>query len=262
TAFYRDYWWREVVGKLPAPELPMNPRTRLAYDEPNWQGHEVLLDLYPDVFAYGVLLVPKDLKPGEPRPVVGGQHGLEGRPDVVVNPKAQSVYNSFGARLADRGFIVYAPQNPYIGDNTFRQLNRKANPLGLSLFAFIVRQHERTLDWLATLPFVDADRIAFYGLSYGGETAMRVPCLLPRYCLSICSADFNQFTWKCTTLDFPASYMLVNTYEIFDFNLGNTFSHAEMAALLAPRPFMVERGHDDGVGLDEWVDYEYAKVRR
>ena len=25
---------------------------------------------------------------------------------------------------------------------------------------------------------------------------------------------------------------------------------------------MVERGHDDGVGLDEWVAYEYAKVRR
>jgi hypothetical protein len=35
-----------------------------------------------------------------------------------------------------------------------------------------------------------------------------------------------------------------------------------MAALIAPRPFMVERGHDDGVGIDEWVAYEYAKVRR
>jgi hypothetical protein len=56
--------------------------------------------------------------------------------------------------------------------------------------------------------------------------------------------------------------MLVNTYEIYDFNLNNTFSHAEMAALMAPRPFMVERGHDDGVGLDEWVAYEYAIVRR
>jgi len=30
--------------------------------------------------------------------------------------------------------------------------------------------------------------------------------------------------------------------------------------LVPTRPFMVERGH--GVGLDEWVDYEYAKVRR
>jgi hypothetical protein len=25
---------------------------------------------------------------------------------------------------------------------------------------------------------------------------------------------------------------------------------------------MVERGHSDGVGADEWVSYEYAKVRR
>jgi hypothetical protein len=35
-----------------------------------------------------------------------------------------------------------------------------------------------------------------------------------------------------------------------------------MAALIAPRPFMVERGHFDGVGNDEWVNYEFAKVRR
>ena len=34
-----------------------------------------------------------------------------------------------------------------------------------------------------------------------------------------------------------------------------------MADLIAPRPFMVERGHDDGVGIDEMVAYEYAKVR-
>jgi dienelactone hydrolase len=258
----RDYYWEEIIGKLPAPEMPANPRSRLAYDEPKWKGYEVLLDLYPDVFATGVLLVPKDLKPGERRPVVVCQHGLEGRPEDVVNPRKKTVYNAFGAQLADRGYVAYAPQNPYIGGNTFRQLQRKANPLGLTMFAFIVRQHERTLDWLAGLPFVDAEHIGFYGLSYGGETAMRVPPLLDRYALSICSADFNRFTWKTVSLDLPASYMLVNTYEIFDFDMGNTFSHAEMAALIAPRPFMVERGHDDGVGIDEWVDSEYAEVRR
>ncbi len=258
----REAFWAQIIGKLPAPTLPARPRTCLAYDEPKWKGYEVMLDVYPDVFASGVLLVPKDLKPGERRPVVVCQHGLEGHPDDVVNPRKKTVYNSFGAHLADRGYVVYAPQNPYVGGNTFRQIQRKANPLGLTMFAFIVRQHERTLDWLATLPFVDAEHMAFYGLSYGGETAMRVPAILPRYCLSICSGDFNEFTWKTVSLDLPASYMLVGTYEIFDFNMGNTFSHAEMAALIAPRPFMVERGHDDGVGIDEWVDYEYAKVRR
>ena len=49
---------------------------------------------------------------------------------------------------------------------------------------------------------------------------------------------------------------------MLEFNLGNTFGYAEMAALIAPRPFMVERGHDDTVGIDEWVAYEFAKVRR
>ena len=34
-----------------------------------------------------------------------------------------------------------------------------------------------------------------------------------------------------------------------------------MAALIAPRPFMVERGHFDGVAPDETVAYEFAKVR-
>ena len=35
-----------------------------------------------------------------------------------------------------------------------------------------------------------------------------------------------------------------------------------MAALIAPRPFMVERGHFDGVAPDEWVAAEYSKIRR
>jgi hypothetical protein len=50
-------------------------------------------------------------------------------------------------------------------------------------------------------------------------------------------------------------------YEIFEFDLGGTFNYAEMAALIAPRPFMVERGHFDAVGVDERVASEFAKVR-
>ena len=56
--------------------------------------------------------------------------------------------------------------------------------------------------------------------------------------------------------------MFAPEYEMFDFNLGRTFNYGEMAALIAPRAFMVERGHDDGVGIDEWVAFEYAKVNR
>ncbi|HJN15539.1 MAG TPA: hypothetical protein QGH10_08620, partial [Armatimonadota bacterium] len=261
TAPIRDFFWEEVIGKLPPATEPMNPRSRLVYDEPDWTGYEVMLDVYPDVFASGILLLPKDLKPGEKRPVVVCQHGLEGTPQKTIGADEQA-YNGYSVKLVKRGFIVYAPQNPYIGFDDFRILQRLANPLGHTLFSVIVRQHEQTLKWLGELPFVDAGRIALYGISYGGKTAMRVPAILEGYCLSICSADFNEWVLKNASWTDRFSYVYTGEYEIFEWDLGHTFNYAEMANLIAPRPFMVERGHDDRVGIDEWVAYEYAKVRR
>ncbi len=258
---YREYFHTEVIGKLPDPKGPLNPRTRQIYDEKTWTGYEVTLDVYDDVFAYGILLLPKDLKPGEKRPVIVCQHGLEGTPRDTIEIEKRPVYNHFSRRLVELGYIVYAPQNPYYGKNVFRQLQRKANPLKLSLFSFIIRQHQRSIDWLETLPNVDAKKIAFYGLSYGGKTAMRVPAVEKRYCLSICSGDFNEWIGKNVSVDLDRSYMWTGEYEMYEFDLGNTFNYAEMAYLIAPRPFMVERGHDDGVGTDEMVAYEFAKVR-
>jgi dienelactone hydrolase len=256
----------EVIGTIHATRVPANVRSRVVRDAPKWIAHEVVLDVLPEVFAWGWLLVPRDLKPGERRPVVVCQHGLEGIPEDVVtdDPKARAFasYKAFAAKLAERGFIVYAPHNPYRGGDAFRILQRRANPIGLSLFSFIVAQHDVATQWLATLPFVDPERIAFYGLSYGGKTAMRVPALIDRYCLSICSGDFNEWIFKNVTVDLPFSYMFTGEYEMPEWNLGEVANYAEMAMLIAPRPFMVERGHDDAVAVDEWVAYEYAKVRR
>jgi dienelactone hydrolase len=265
TQRYKDHLWQEVLGKLPAPTEALHAQSRLAYDRPDWTGYDVVIPVFDDVFAYGVLLLPKDLKPGERRPVVVCQHGLEGRPQYTIDPdmrRDRSVRRPWAQDLVRRGFVVYAPQNPYIGGEAFRTTVRKAYPLKLTLYSFIVAQHARTLDWLASLPFVDAERMGFYGISYGGKTALRAPVLLDRYALSICSADFNEWLWKNTRLDFAGSYLYTAEYEMPEFNLGNTFNHGELANLMAPRPFMVERGHHDGVAIDEWVAYEYAKVRR
>jgi dienelactone hydrolase len=262
TKFYRDYIWDEVIGRMPPPALPPSPRTRLVLDEPGFKGYEVMLDVWQDVFAYGILLVPNNLRPGERRPVVVCQHGLEGRPSEVVDPKLDNhFYHHFGATLADEGFVVYAPQNPYIGDDQFRIIQRLGHPLKLALFSFILGQHEQTLNWLTSLPFVDSGRIGFYGLSYGGKTAVRVPPLLDRYALSICSGDFNEWVWKTTNVLASQSYMLTKEYDMYEFNFANILNYADLADLMAPRPFMVERGHDDPVSVDQWVSFEYAFVR-
>jgi len=257
---YREYFSDRVIGRFDRELLKANPRTRQVYDTPEYTGYDVVLDVFPDVFAYGVLLLPKNIPPSQRRPVVVCQHGLEGRPQQTIQGDHRA-YHDFAARLAKRGFVVFAPQNPYIFGDRFRTLQRKANPLGKTLFSIIVPQHQQIVDWLQTLPQVDPDRIGFYGLSYGGKTAMRVPALVTDYALSICSADFNDWIWKNASTRARYSYVWTGEYEIWEFDLGSTFNHAEMAGLIAPRPFMVERGHFDGVAPDERVAYEYAKVR-
>jgi len=260
----REDFDQNVIGKLPTDFLPPNARSRVVLEKEKWTGYDVMLDVHQDVFAWGVLLLPKDLKPGERRPVVVCQHGLEGLPMDTIgdDPKERwfGAYKAFSARLADRGFIVFAPHNPYRGQDAFRVNQRKAQPLGWTLFTFINAQHEVITRWLAEQPFVDPERIAFYGLSYGGKTAMRVPAVVERYCLSICSGDFNEWVRKNASVEYQGSYMFVHEYEIFEWDLGHTFNYAEMALLIAPRPFMVERGHNDGVATSEWVGYEMGKV--
>ena len=264
VASYKRSLWEECFGKLPEPPLPLKAQTRKIYEEIGWTGYEVSLPLWPDVFAYGILLLPTPMRPGERRPVVVCQHGLEGRPQDLIKPDrmADHYYHRFAADLADHGFVVYCPQNPYIGGNAFRKLQRMANPLKLSLYSFILSQHDQTLSWLTTQPFVDVDRIGFYGLSYGGKTAVRVPPLLDKYALSICAGDFNEWIWKVCRNDAHFTYVFTPEYDVLEFNLANRFNHSEMASLMTPRPFMVERGHDDDVSVDSWVAYEYAKVRR
>ncbi|MFC1716691.1 dienelactone hydrolase family protein [Candidatus Poribacteria bacterium] len=257
--YYRRYFWEEVIGKFHEPALPMNPRSRMIYDEPKWAGYEVVLDVFPDLFAWGYLLIPKDLSAGEKRPVVVCQHGRGGLPSTAI--ESQSYYRA-APRLAERGFIVFTPHNLYRGEDRYRWLDRKANGVKASLFSFILAQHSQILKWLGSLPFVDEARIGFYGKSYGGETAVRVPPLLDGYYLSICSGDFNDWTRKvASTRDNQYSFMYTIEWEMPYFDMGSIFSYAELVYLMIPRPFMVERGHWDTVAPDEWVAYEYAKVR-
>ncbi|MCB1096291.1 MAG: hypothetical protein KDN22_12005 [Verrucomicrobiae bacterium] len=263
TVPLRDYFRTDVVGQFDDPLVDPAPRTRILKETETLIYYEVVLDVYEqaDFFAYGILIVPKGLAAGQALPCVVCQHGLEGRPQDVIGEPSFHYYQAFATKLAEQGFVTFAPQHLYIFEDRFRELQYKANALGKTLFSLMVPQHQQLVKWLGAQPFIYADRIGFYGLSYGGKSAMRIPPLVPEYKLSICSADFNEWVWKNASTRSPYSYVWTGEYEIFEFDLGSTFNYAEMAALIAPRPFMVERGHFDGVAPDEMVAHEFAKVR-
>jgi hypothetical protein len=191
-----------------------------------------------------------------------------GRPESLFGQPIESsdyrTYRNFAERLVAQGFVVYLPQNPYNGD--FRALQLLANPRGLSLFAFIEAQYRRSLDYLTTLPYIDPKRIVYYGLSYGGATALRVPVFDPRFKAIVCGGNFNEWIRKLILPELSYSYVHTQEYEIYEWNMANVASHAELAAIgtmlhPSPIPFLVERGHRDKVGTDEWVTYEFERLK-
>ncbi|MFC3199648.1 dienelactone hydrolase family protein [Parapedobacter deserti] len=261
----RTLLWNQI-GKLPIPSGPLNTEACILEKNERWTSYVVKLNVWDEVFTWGILVVPNAIKPGEQRPVVVCQHGLEQSPYYLINTNtATRQYDYFKAMpltLAENGYITFMPANPYVGDHYFRQIQRKANPLGLSMFSFITGQHQRIIEWLKSLQFVNDEKIGFFGLSYGGTTALRVPAIVTDYKLSICVANFNQWVKKCASIDIPFSYMYNSEYEIQDWDFGHTFDTAEKVALIAPRPFMAQRGSFDNVGRDDMVAGEHAKVRR
>lgn len=260
----RTWVHEELIGRVSLARSPLRPRSRRVLETDRYVGYEIVTDVFDEVIAAGVLLIPKGLKDAEKRPVIVCQHGLEGTPLDTISrePKPFATYKAFSEELVQQGFIVYAPQNPYRGGDRFRVLQRMSNPLQRSLFSYIIAQHEQTLDWLSSLPFVDPQRIAFYGISYGGKTAMRVPPLVERYRLSICSGDFTDWPRTLVSNNERFSYLFTSEYEVFEWNLAHVASYAELALLMTPRPFMVEEGHRDGGQPSEWVAGEFGKVRR
>lgn len=257
----REKFHEEIIGRFDEELAAPNPRSRLLAETDAWTAWDVVLDVYDGFETWGILVLPKDIAPDEKRPVVVCVHGRNGLPRDTLDA-GKSAYNDFAARLAEEGYVVFAPHHLYRGEDRYRWLDRKANQVGATLFTFLVDSHRQILPWLKGLPQVDGERIAFYGLSYGGESAMRIPAVLTDYSMSICSGDFNHWTRKVADPDAPASFMNSIEWEMPYWNMGNTFDYSELAGLIFPRPFFVERGHHDRVALDGSVAYEYAEVRR
>ena len=263
TKQYKEYFENEIIGKFDKEFLPLNVRSRQAYEADEMIGYEIVMDLYPGMFVYGLLFLPKDLKADEKYPTIVVQHGRNTRVEQLLeNSGAGAMVRLEGilTRLARRGYITFAPQHLYMLEDKHRQIQRKAYPLKKTCFALMLSMQRQVVRYLATLSNVDMDRLAFYGHSYGGKSAMRLPPLIDEYKLVVTSGDFGRYDVKMASTFYPCSFVFTEEYEMFEFDLGNTFNYSDMASLIAPRPFFIERGNFDAVGWDEEVGYEYGKV--
>jgi dienelactone hydrolase len=258
AAMLDDY--RQLVGEVSTTGTPVNARSELVLSTDRYQAYRVMLDVTDGVEVYGNLLVPRAIE-GRAAAVIC-QHGLNGTPEMLTGLRmsADTPYHEFGRQLAEKGYVVFAP---YLLHRTTPDVNvlvRQADAVGMMRVAMPVAKTQRVIDFLETLPFVDPERIGYYGLSYGGYSAIWISPLVERLKAVVVSGHFNDWRSKITNDTLRTSYLWHPDEDFYNWNILHRFTHPELIAMTAPRAVCVEFAERDGITTPEWTEYAWAQV--
>ncbi|MBM3878725.1 MAG: hypothetical protein FJ387_03260 [Verrucomicrobia bacterium] len=200
------------------------------------------------------LLLPKPLPTG-PTPAMICLHqtvsqgkaepcGIEGDPELA-----------FALELVRRGYVCIAPDAIGFGDrippgqqpyhDSLRFYRRHS---GWSFFGKMIWDVSRVIDYLQTLPFIDAQRIGSIGHSHGAYGTLFAAAFEPRLALAIASCGFTPFRtdptperWSHATALLPQLGLYLPAVQDIPFDWQ------EICALVAPRPLFVWYASQDAI---------------
>ncbi len=157
-----------------------------------------LLEVDSEPGLRGALLKPRNMQPGVRYPVIVMVYG---------GPGVQTILNSWNPRLlwqhlADRGFVIWQLDNR---GSTGRGHAFEA-PIHKSMGTIELDDQLAGLDYLTSLPFVDADRIGIYGHSYGGYLSALAMLKAPeRFKVGVSGSPVTD--WKFYDTGYTERYM-------------------------------------------------------
>jgi len=231
--------------------LPMPERTALrphVFDERSHEHYSVFkvyFESLPGFYVTGNLYRPAG---AGPFPAILSPHGhwtygrLENTATASVPARA--------INLARQGFVVFTYD--MIGYNDSRQIphdfgGRRENLWGLSLAGLQLWNSIRAVDFLASLPYVDRERIGATGESGGGTQTFLLAAVDDRVKVA---APVNMISLHmqggCICENMPGLRLDTNNVEI--------------AATIAPRPLLMVSATGDWT--KETLEVEYPAMRR
>ena len=255
----------DLAGLLPPPEpcdLDAAITASVELPDADIVRERVVYQSEPDVWVSAYLLRPRQ-PPSVPRPAVLALHGHGGRwgkgqvagageEHPTVAEHIESYQYDYGLQFARRGYVVLCPDArvfgeravgywapgdpPRTGDPCDRAGN-KASLLGYSLLGLTVWDDRRGIDYLQSRPDVDGRRIGVVGLSLGGTRTTYVAALDERPRATVISGYLNTF-WRYALEKALCGGQFVP-------GLLRWAELPDVAALIAPRPLLIEAGLQD-----------------
>lgn len=242
---------RQAAGLVPQPKrTPLNAIVRSRRDYDGYSVENVAFESVPGYFVTGNLFRPLNAKP--PYAAVLATHGHTNK---IVKPEDYAAHGRFRpltqalcASLARMGAVVLTIDMVGHGDSIL-QVGQEAHrrPFTLTLQAWNAM---RAVDFLVSLPGVDAKRVAVTGESGGGTQSFLLTALDPRIAVSVPVVMVSaHFFGGCQC---ESGLPIHRSADHFA-------SNAMIAALAAPRPqLIVSDGKDWTLNVPQ-VEYPFLQ---
>jgi dienelactone hydrolase len=251
----------QLLGPMPD-RVPLDAETVERVELDGYRRDKVVFDAEATMSVPSYLLVPRDrVEPGAAVLAVHG-HG-PGKSQAVGLTATETPNADYARQLAERGYVVLAPDLRCFGErqdwnppdhygcdtNLVHAVMAGVSPLTQNLWDLA-----RALDFLQDHPLVDPRRIGVVGLSYGGTMTLFLAAWDERVAAAVVSGYFSSWSeshkmpWNmCGSQVLPGM-------------LGQ-IEHVDLAALVAPRPLLVESGTDDDLFPAATAKQEMARLR-
>ena len=203
------------------------------------------------------VLTPKDGKAQHVPVIALHGHGMGGKVGIVgaayskEHKEHVAAYNcDYGLKAVRQGFKVFCPDSRGFGErreyddikllwHSCKPLNAMSIAMGLSVAGLMVWDACRLVDYITSRDDVFAEKLICMGLSGGGLQTLYTTAMDERIRAAIISGYFYGVKESFLEMRNCDCNYVPGLWEQFD--------HGDLAALIAPRPLLIQTGDQDGL---------------
>ena len=260
---------------------PFDAQKIASEDRGSYIAEKLALNITDDNRIAALMLTPKTSGP-HPAIVLLHDHGSKfdiGK-EKLIRPwgnaeqlaSAQAWADKFfsgrfiGDELAKRGYAVIVIDSPGFGERgpmVYEQQQALASNyfnLGRSLAGEVAYEDMRTVDFIASLPSVDSQRIGVLGFSMGGFRAWQLAALSDKVAATAVISWFGTYEGLMT----PGNNVLrgQSAYYMLHPGMPAKMDIPDIASMAAPKPMLIFSGGQDKLFPAKAVDDAFVKVHK